>query len=368
LRRRAPAESIAAVSLDRLHQDDEAREPARPEPAPARPALPAERLLELQRTAGNAAVSRALLQRNGPAVAVKTPEQECEDAVKAEDWPKVAQLLTDNRPGIIGWFTSFLWTPWVQVKLAKLTPDQLRYLDDAARRSAIADAWLRTAIKAQLTAKTGAAARAEPGMGYGVVEGKVTLQEHGDVTSAPKKPFKFRFETTFTPLAAAVDADEIAFIQTVRNVSSTSGANTSPYGTKRMTPDHSKVDRLTGREQGWYGMNDNETGGATLRPWVKGSADPAWTRDTPSAVDTNEDWHFETAVVCRKGADAGKVYAVITWGFTIDDKLKITPKAHKVWNKPTDEFMKSVEAWNTQASGPEADRNAPGQKPLPTPT
>jgi hypothetical protein len=356
------------VGHGRLFEDDEEREPA--QPAPARPpaATPAERVLELQRTAGNAAIARALVQRNGAGVTAKTPEQECDDAVKAEDWARVAQLLTDNRPGIFGWFASFLWTPWVQAKLAALTPDQLRYLDDAARRSAIADAWLRTAIKAQLTAKTGAAARAEPGKGYGVVEGKVTLKEDGDLTLSPKKPFKLRFETTFTPLAAAVDADEIAFIQTVRNVKSTTGANASPYGAKRMTPDHTKVDRLTGREQGWYGMNDNETGGATLRPWVKGGADPAWTRDTPSAVDPGEDWHFETAVVCRKGADAGKVYAVITWGFTIDADLKVTPKPHTIWNKPTDEFDKAVEAWNTQTAGPEADRNAPGQKPLPTPT
>jgi hypothetical protein len=112
-------------------------------------------------------------------------------------------------------------------------------------------------------------------------------------------------------------------------------------------------------------MSDAEAGGSTMKLWTKGSRDPAWMRDTPSAAKGNREYHFETSVVCRKGADAGKVYAVVTWGFTVDATLKITPKKSEVFNKPSPEFDAAVAAWNAQAAGAEADRNAPGQKTLP---
>ena len=52
----------------------------------------------------------------------------------------------------------------------------------------------------------------------------------------------------------------------MRNVNPTTGANKSPFGTNRMTTDFTKVDRLTGRQQGWYGMSDAQAGGDTWRP------------------------------------------------------------------------------------------------------
>jgi hypothetical protein len=339
---------------------DQGRVPAEREPGertrepaaePARPATPVDAMLALQRTAGNAAVQRALLQRNGP-VAVTTPEQDADAAIAAEDWDKLAGLLAVKKP-------------WMFKKLATLVPEQLRRLDDAARRASLADPWLRTWIKAGMVAKGVGEKRTEPGMAYGKIEGKEGAVVDGDANATPKKNFAYPFEVSFWPAAAEVDADEIAFIQTVRVVSTVTGDNDSPFGKKRMTDDHSKVDRLTGKEQGWYGMTDAETGGGTLKLWTKGSKEAAWMRDTPSAAKGNRDYHFETSAVCRKGADAGKVYAVVTWGFTVDDQLKVTPKKFEVWNKETPEFEKAVAAWNTNAAGPEADRSAPGQKPLP---
>lgn len=328
----------------------------RPDPPAAAPApAPADLILQLQRSAGNAAVQRALLQRNPPGTATRrksAEEQQCDAAIAAEDWAAAVPLLAARKP-------------WALNKLAGRTVEQLRYLDDAVRRANVADPWLGTTIKARMVALGLAPSRQGPGTGYGRVEGKEGTVVDGDAVSTPKKNFKYPFEVSFWPAAADVRADEIAFIQSARIVNTTTGDNDSPYGQKRMTPDHTKVDRLSGREQGWYGMSDAETGGATMKLWTKGSRDPAWMRDTPSAAKGNRDYHFETSVVCRKGADAGKVYAVVTWGFTVDAALKVTPKRSKVFNKPSPEFDEAVAAWNTQAAGPAADRNAPGQKPLP---
>jgi hypothetical protein len=320
------------------------------EPA-ARPATPVEAVLQLQRTAGNAAVQRALLQRNGP-VAVKTPEQDADAAIAAEQWDQLAALLAVKKP-------------WMFKKLGTLTPEQLRWLDDAAQRANLADPWLRTWIKAGLVAKGAKGNKAEPGMAYGKIEGKEGTVKDGDATKSPKENFEYQFQVSFWPDAAEVTADEIAFVQTVRVVNTGTGDNDSPFGKKRMTPDHTKVDRLTGMEQGWYGMGDDEKGGSTLKPWVKGSKDPAWMEDVPNAPKGNRDYHFETSAICRKGADAGKVYAVVTWGFTVDAQLKVTPKKVKIFNKESPEFDNAVAAWNTNAAGAEADRNAPGQKALP---
>ena len=67
----------------------------------------------------------------------------------------------------------------------------------------------------------------------------------------------------------------------------------------------------------------------------------------------------------RTGPDAGTVYAVVTWGFTVDENLKVTGMPNLMFNKPTSDFSAAVAGWNKQAAGPRAKRSAPAQKPLP---
>ena len=113
-------------------------------------------------------------------------------------------------------------------------------------------------------------------------------------------------------------------------------------------------------------MTDAGGGGATLKPWKKAApTDPAFMYDRPSWSVPNTTWDFETSVICKAGADAGKVYATVTWGFSVDAARKIVEKERVVTNKPTAGFSSAVDRWNTQAAGPEADRNAPGQQTLP---
>ena len=66
-----------------------------------------------------------------------------------------------------------------------------------------------------------------------------------------------------------------------------------------------------------------------------------------------------------RAPDAGKVYAIVTWGLTVDANLVVTPKKREIWNKPTEEFGARRRPWNKQAKGPAADRNAPSQQTLP---
>ena len=297
--------------------------------------------------------------RNGPTAAPaapKTDEQLFDDAVKASDWAKAAELIVKLAKPVD--------------KLPALTVDQLRLLQDAVTRAGASlggtGSVIQMAIGAQLVAKGVAATKTAAGAAFGKLETKVVEKKNGDKAAGTN--YAYKIEITFLPDTAVVDADEIAFIQTVRLVDTATGTNKDPEETnkKRQTGTATSVDRLGGREQGWYGMTDAGGGGSTLRTWTKADpTKPAFLMDRPSWSVGGTTWAFETAVVCRTGTDAGKVYANVTWGFTVDADLKVTEMNRVVTNKQSAEFTKAVDKWNTQAAGPEADRNAPGQKSLP---
>ena len=260
-----------------------------------------------------------------------------------------------------------LAAPDLARELASYGEDSLRRLDDAAQRVLpAAGARLRGAIRTRLVALGVPAARVGSGMRYGTVYHRVNTIVHGDVAAGTN--FEYPIELWFEPDVTRIDADEIAWIQTVRNVHPTTGANRSPFGTNRMTADSTKIDRLTGRQQGWYGMSDAQRGGDTMSRWIRGGASRyTYMTDTPSFGDGDRDFHFESAAVARRGNDAGKVYAVVTWGFTVDANLHVTAKPTRVFNRETVGFGRAVERWNEQAHlTTVADRNAPAQVDLPT--
>jgi hypothetical protein len=361
-----------ASEWDVPEERERERPPERAEPVKPPPRLGSpESLLALQRSAGNQAV-RAMLARDptdtaAPEAAAKTDEQLFDDAVQADDWAKAAELIVKLGKPIDKLTT--LSAP----QLAKLgqatTVEQLRLLHDAALRDAAALGWtgifVRVAIRAALIAKGEGLFASAPGAGFGGLTTKVV-----EKTNAPSAggTYAYKIEISFLPDTAAVDADEIAFIQTVRLVDTTTGGNLDPEETnqKRQNADARSVDRLGGREQGWYGMTDAGGGGATLTAWKKTDpTKPAFMMDRPSWSVENSTWEFETAVVCRAGTDVGKVYATVTWGFSVDSAGKIVEKDQVVTNKPSAGFTEAVNKWNAQAAGPEADRNAPGQQALP---
>jgi hypothetical protein len=339
-----------ATDDESRHADEIVRERT-----PAPPSA-TEDVLDLQRTAGNAAVARAIAARQPAATEAEPLEEQLDRAFFVEDWDRVVALAPRSKPLAIQ-------------RIGELEVEELRYLDDAIRRADQEGSWLAKCVKSQFDAKKVPAKQQAPGAGHGKVEAKQKFAEDGDSTSRPRKNARYRFEIGFTPNYMTIGgADEIGFIQTARVVDLATGANRSPHGRERTTPDGTHVDRLEGKEQGWYGMTDEGGSRAKkMRLWQKSDWDePAWMEDTPSTAKGNKEYHFETAIVCRKGFNAGKVYATVQWGFEIDNDLVITPYEHEIFHKETAGFREAVDAWNAQAAGPEEKRNADNQQRLPT--
>jgi hypothetical protein len=335
-----------------IEEERRERETAPEAPEPPAPALD---ILGLQRTAGNAAVARSLVARQG---ATAPPvEEQVEKAFFDDDWDAVVSLAANRA------------SPSTAKRVAGLSVDELRYLDDAIRRADQEGSWLAKCVKSEFDAKKVPEKQQAPGAGYGTVKYKNTFIEDGDLTSSPRKSARYGFEISFMPNYLTVgSAEEIGFIQNVRVVDLDTGVNRAANGKNRLASDMWHVDRLDGKDHGWYGMSDE--GGDTKKKmslWQKSDwREPAWMKDVPSRSKGNVQFQAETAVVCSKGFNAGKVYATVHWGFEIDKNLVVTPYETEVYNKETEEFDEAVDAWNAQATGPEGKRSSPTQHELPT--
>ncbi|HKR52459.1 MAG TPA: hypothetical protein VJT72_23360 [Pseudonocardiaceae bacterium] len=296
--------------------------------------------------------------RDTPPQPPASPDDEAfDDAVESGDWATaVASLARLAVPA---------------TKLAPLPIDQLRLLQDAVTRARSVlggvGIVLQLALAVELEGKGVPAGKVAAGAAFGTLE--TTVDERIDGDQATGTPYAYQITISFTPDTTVIDADEIAFIQTTRLVETASGANGNytESNRTRQTPAATSVDRLGGKKQGWYGMTmDNGTGSGTLTVWKKSApATPARMRDRASWNQPNTTWQFETMVVCRSGADAGTVYAAVTWGFTVDADLTLTEHARTVTNKQSTEATAAVDKWNDQATGSAVHRNAPGQLPLP---
>ncbi|MDQ4093213.1 MAG: hypothetical protein M3143_07370 [Actinomycetota bacterium] len=291
-----------------------------------------------------------------PRPVVSFEEQAFDDAVKSGDWATAA--------------TSLAKLAMPATKLAPLTINQLRLLQDAVTRIRCAldgvGIVLQLAIAVELQGKGVPAPKVAAGTAFGKLEIKAGEKIHGD--QATDTWYSYRINIAFTPDPTVVDAAEIAFIQTVRLVDTTSGCNKDLEQTskKRQTPLATSVDRRSGKKHGWYGLKDDGTGSSMLTTWRKSvPATPATMQDCASWNQPNTTWQFETMVACRSGTDIGKVYAVVTWGFTVDANLKLTEQAPAVTNKQSTEATTAVRKWNDQAAGSVFDRNTPGQMSLP---
>jgi hypothetical protein len=276
-----------------VREDHRDREETREAPSPPSPALD---ILQLQRTAGNAAVARAIAARQPAGAATQTPEEEVEQAFFDDDWDRVV-ALTATRP-----------SPAAVQRIAGLTVDELRYLDDAVRRADQERSQLAKVVKSQFDAKKVPEKQQAPGAGYGKLEFKNTFIRDGK-KRRPHRNARFGFEIKFTPSPMTMgSADEIGFIQNVRVVDD-KGANRASNGRNRLVSDMWHIDRLDGMDQGWYGMGDE--GGNTdkhMRLWQKSDWDePAWMKDVPSQSRGPVTFQAETAIVCSKGFNAGKV-------------------------------------------------------------
>jgi hypothetical protein len=217
----------------------------------------------------NADAGRAAQERR------RSPRAKFEDAIRAEDWEGLAQLLSDITPTEGDALPWLLTHPWMLGVLPELTADQLRYLDDETRRLGLDVAFPRQVIREAMAAQGVFDDQTEPGKGYG----EVTVEKDFVLKQGMRDEHNFRywFQATFMP-GGATNAEEIAFVQTVRAVDSDTGANISPYGEVRMADDATKVDCMNGKKHGWYGMSNDGTRSMIFRPWVRGARAPAFMR------------------------------------------------------------------------------------------
>jgi len=317
-------------------------------------------MLDLQRTAGNTAVQRLVqLQRDTGRDAERV--ERLAYALSGSDWAGVATMLLASDE------------PFMVRQLHNLDAEQLRYLDDAVRRMHVVNSRLRIFIHAGLMQLGATPDSADPGAGYGTIEGRIVRTTDGKLRrNGFHVPGTGRFELTFKPYPSAVDATLIEFVQVVRAVSSshsTPGPTGEPEpddratnGTDRETADHHRIDRLSGKDQPWYGEQDSGRPMRTMRPWRHGSTSEAWMRDTVRRSVPNLVQEFETAVICRAGNDQGKVYATVRWGLVFDANLKVTPTDITYFNKQSKDFELAVAYWNTAA-----ERQGSTQRHMPAP-
>lgn len=172
---------------------------------------------------------------------------------------------------------------------------------------------------------------------------------------------------TFTPNKKKAKADEIAFVQNVRVVDTgTSNSRDDRDNFKnRRTPKGWTIDRLDARKYGWYGYNNDGRPSGTVSPGSSPSPlKDATMTDRPSWNVPSLSWEFETCAIAKAGADSGTIYGCITWGFDADANNKLTSHRTSETSKPSAEFNDAIKAWNTQAAGPEAKRNATDQQSL----
>lgn len=184
--------------------------------------------------------------------------------------------------------------------------------------------------------------------------------------SGPGTAYSSDTDIWFNPNKDTVDCSEIAFVQAVRLVDKNHavvglGAHEAP----RQTAAFWNIDRLAGRDYGWYGYNNDGTPSGTVDPGSSPSPKKdAKMNDKPGATLSDTVWSFETCAICRSGAQQNNLYACLTWGFDVDADSKLTKHVPQHHNAPSADFTASVGAWNAQAAGPAASRNSPTQQPL----
>jgi hypothetical protein len=144
-----------------------------------------------------------------------------------------------------------------------------------------------------------------PGRAFGTLETKVVEKTNG---TRRARVLRLQIEITFLPDTTVVDADEIAFVQTVR-ASSHTATGATRIGADQQEPDGRRrdhIDRLGGASRVVRAMTDAGGGGATLKRGRRRRADGSGVMLTAEWERPNTTWDSETSVICKAGADAGR--------------------------------------------------------------
>jgi hypothetical protein len=329
----------------REHEAAEATvEAPAPAPSPGVAATLPLRLLALQRTAGNRAVTRILAR------------DAWSEAVKYDKWTDAAKSLND------------LKDKDVNERLNQLNVGQLGQLLGGTRDWGTPDpagdttwdpktnARIRDLIYAHRKKRTfvtfTAAGKVPTGKLGSVIKGSNDREMQIELYYLPDDPDK-------------VTAFEIAFVQIVRRVKPDGSVDTSTeqaYSADRSTPNGWHIDAYEKDISPYYGFKGVSTSAITF-PWYRSAPTiPCFMRDTPGITDDGR-FQAESAPVQMAGPDEGTVYGAITWGMTkTNGKVTVDPVTYKP--APSADFKAAAAAWNAQATNP-AKRAVDNQQTLP---
>jgi hypothetical protein len=210
----------------------------------------------------------------------------------------------------------------------------------------------------------------------GEIFGRTSVSTTPHHAAAAGGAYSFDCTIRFSPDIQVVEATQIAVIQAVRVIDSGTGANRETLGhlTARQGAGHWSIDRLAGARYAYYGFSTTNvpsghpSSGGTMRPGRssgEGTRDMVYL-DTPGDTMTGVRFEFETAIVCKSGAQAGLVYAVVLWGFTVDAAGRLTRHRIRKRDRVSSSFRGARRAWNTQATGPAAARSHANQEEIPS--
>lgn len=172
-----------------------------------------------------------------------------------------------------------------------------------------------------------------------------------------------KLDFAFTPATcgSACTCNQVVYVQIVRIIDRDTGdflapnadqANRTVTGRPQATLNGWAVDRLSGRDWGYYGRNNDGTFASTLTPGS--DATIATLRDTPSDWGDNTWFDAVSVPVCIQGGSgcANNLVGYYYWLFIVNPGGTVGDPFHEIgvdWNK--DSFDAAVAEWNTDAGG-----------------
>ncbi|GAA1312710.1 hypothetical protein Psi02_73810 [Planotetraspora silvatica] len=211
--------------------------------------------------------------------------------------------------------------------------------------------------------------RKQPGQLFGTVTVTTTAHDGSDHAR-----YSYEARIQFDPDPEVVDATKVAFVQTMSLVKTSGWWPRSQDDRKgvsgRLNDKTQAIDRAPTFKSGWFGQQNDGSfklsgdGGAQPAVLENGVVkQPAVFLDKPDGKDGDRTWRYETSIIAEDGPDKGFVYAVVRWGFKVDDDLKVEKIPHEIRQVPTGDFATAASAWNAQASS--SSPATSGQQALP---
>ena len=310
--------------------------------APALAATLPTRLLALQRSAGNRAVTRILAR------------DAWSEAVRYDKWMAAAKSLNDLKEKDIN-------SRLEQLNVGQLgqllvgTRDWGTNADGETTWDAKTNARIRDMIYAHRKKRTFVTFTAA---------GKVSTGKLGSALKGSNDA-GMQIELYYLPDPDKITAREVAFVQIVRRLKpdgSVDREHEQAYAADRTTGSGWHIDAYEADTSAYYGIKGYETSAIT-HPWYRSAPTiPCFMRDTPGITNDGR-FEAEAVPIQRSGDDTGKAYGSITWGMTKKNG-KVTTDAVAYRESPSADFKAAAAAWNAQANSP-GKRAVQGQQVLP---